>query len=167
MLPAGIGCYALARYLTAPLVRLREAARNLAAGDLNARVGLSTGGRKDEITDLGHEFDRMAGQIESLIQGQQRLLGDISHELRSPLTRLNLALGVACQRTGEQATKSLDRIEHEAERLNELIGQLLTLTELESGQRPIKQEQIPLADLIHNIAPVGVDPSPRSWSRRT
>jgi two-component system sensor histidine kinase CpxA len=152
LLSAGLGCYLLARYLTAPIVRLREATRKLATGDLTARVGESFGKRRDEVTDLGSDFDRMAEQIESLLNLQRRLLGDISHELRSPLTRLNLALGVARRRAGESAAKAHDRIEREAERLNELIGQLLTLTELESGEQPFKREPIDLAELIHAIA---------------
>jgi two-component system sensor histidine kinase CpxA len=152
LLSAGLGCYLLARYLTAPIVQLREATRKLATGDLTARVGESFGRRRDEVTELAADFDRMAEQIESLLNLQRRLLGDISHELRSPLTRLNLALGVARRRAGEAAARAHDRIEREAERLNELIGQLLTLTELESGGQPIKHEPVKLAELIHNIA---------------
>ncbi|MGH9844399.1 MAG: ATP-binding protein [Blastocatellia bacterium] len=152
LLSAGLGCYLLARYLTAPIVQLREATRKLATGDLTARVGESIGKRRDEVTELGADFDRMAEQIESLLNLQRRLLGDISHELRSPLTRLNLALGVARHRAGEPAARAHDRIEREAERLNELIGQLLTLTELESGEQPVKREPIHLAELIRAIA---------------
>ncbi|MDQ3815910.1 MAG: HAMP domain-containing protein, partial [Armatimonadota bacterium] len=88
-------CYGLARYLTAPVVKLRAATRQLAAGDLTARVGPAMGQRRDELADLGRDFDLMAERIESLMLSQRRLLGDISHELRSPLTRLNLALGIA------------------------------------------------------------------------
>ncbi len=152
LLSAGLGCYLLARYLTAPIAQLREATRKLATGDLSARVGQSSGARRDEIRDLGSDFDRMAEQIESLLNLQRRLLGDISHELRSPLTRLNLALGVARRRAGESAAKAHDRIEREAERLNELIGQLLTLTELESGEQRIKREPVNLVELIQGIA---------------
>lgn len=152
LLSAGLGCYLLARYLTAPLMQLRAATQRFATGDLRARVGTTLGKRRDETTELAHEFDRMAARIESLIQGQQRLLGDISHELRSPLTRLNLALGVARREAGERATKAHDRIEREAERLNELIGQLLRLTELESGEQAIHREPIQLAALLTEIA---------------
>jgi two-component system sensor histidine kinase CpxA len=152
LLSAGLGCYLLARYLTAPIERLREATRKLATGDLSARVGPAIGARRDEITELGSDFDRMAEQIESLLSLQRRLLGDISHELRSPLTRLNLALGVARRHAGEPVTKALDRIEREAERLNELIGQLLTLTELESGEQRIKRRPVNLVELIQSVA---------------
>ncbi len=151
LLSAGLGCYLLARYLTAPLVQLRAATQQLATGDLSARVGAALGKRRDETTELGREFDRMAERIESLINGQRRLLGDISHELRSPLTRLNLALGVARRQAGDVAVKAHDRIEREAERLNELIGQLLLLTELESGEQFIKREPIQLAEMLENL----------------
>lgn len=152
LLSAGLGCYLLARYLTTPLVQLRTATQQFATGDLSARVGSSLSQRRDEATELGRDFDRMAERIESLINGQRRLLGDISHELRSPLTRLNLALGVARRQTGDLALKAHDRIEREAERLNELIGQLLRLTELESGEQFIKREPIHLAPMLNELA---------------
>lgn len=148
----GVGCYALARYLTAPVVKLREATRKFASGDLSARVLNVKDARGDEIAQLSYDFNQMAERIESLINGQQRLLGDISHELRSPLARLNLALGVARRRAGEIAASAHDRIEREAERLNELIEQLLRLTELESGESLVKAEPINLAELIAAIA---------------
>ncbi len=152
ILLAGVGCYVLARYLTAPIVKLREATRKFASGDLSARVGNAKDAHGDEIVQLSHDFDQMAERIESLINGQHRLLGDISHELRSPLARLNLALGVARRRAGDVAATAHDRIEREAERLNELIEQLLRLTELESGESRVKSEPINLAELIAEIA---------------
>jgi len=152
LLTTGLACYALARHLTAPIAQLREANRRLAEGDLSVRVADTITTKRGEVKELGLEFDRMAAQIEALITGQQRLLGDISHELRSPLTRLYLALGVARRQAGEAAAKSHDRIEQEAERLNELIGQLLTLTELESGGQQIRFETFNLAETINNIA---------------
>jgi two-component system sensor histidine kinase CpxA len=95
LLSAGLGCYLLARHLAAPIVQLRAATRKLAGGDLSTRVASSIGNRRDELAELGGDFDRMAERMQFLMNGQKRLLGDISHELRSPLTRLNLALGVA------------------------------------------------------------------------
>lgn len=151
LLSAGLGCYLLARYLTSPLVQLRTATRQLATGDLSARIGETLSNRRDETTELGREFDRMAERIESLINGQRRLLGDISHELRSPLTRLNMALGVARRQAGDVAIKAHDRIEREAERLNELIGQLLLLTELESGDQSIKRDSIQMPVLLEYL----------------
>jgi signal transduction histidine kinase len=145
----GLVCFWLARHLTKPVVQLRAAAHKLAEGDLSARVGDSR--RRDELADLGRDFDRMAERIEMLLQSQQRLLGDISHELRSPLARLNLALGVARRRAGPEAAAAHDRIAREAERLNELIGQLLRLTQLETGVDETPTEAIELAQLIEEI----------------
>jgi len=101
---------------------------------------------------LGRDFDLMAGRIEELMTAQQHLLRDISHELRSPLARLNVALELARQRFGEEAKSALNRIGQEAERLNDLIGQLLTLTQLETGGDRIARELVSLTHLIQAIA---------------
>ena len=95
-------CYLLAGYLTSPILRLRKATQKLATGDLSARAG-ETGLFKDELSHLVRDFDTMAEQIEKLVSAQSRLLKDISHELRSPLARLNVALELARQRTGQEA----------------------------------------------------------------
>lgn len=127
---AGLICYLLARSLTAPIRQLRTATQNFAAGDLAARVNTSTGG-SSEINQLGDDFNAMAEQIEDLVVSQQRLQRDISHELRSPLARLNIALELARQRCEGNATTELNRIELESERLNEMIGQLLNLNQID------------------------------------
>lgn len=148
----GIICYGLAWHLTAPIRRLRRATRQLAAGNLSARVGAGPGRRRDEIADLGRDFDRMAERIEALVNAQQRLVRDISHELRSPLARLNVALELARRDCSIKAGGPLDRIEREAERLNELIAQLLTLTLLESGIERIEKSRVDLSLLVREIA---------------
>ncbi len=155
ILTAGVVCYALARYLVAPVVALRAGVRRVASGDLSARVGEAEGGRRDELADLGQDFDLMAERIESLVLAQRRLLGDISHELRSPLARLSVALGLARQRAGEGAPElhaALDRIEREAERLNAMIGELLTLTRLESDASEVRMEEVDLRELVRAVA---------------
>ena len=119
-----------------PVVRLRAATRQLAAGDLTARAGAPSIRRRDEVAGLMRDFDTMASRIETLVNAQSRLLNDISHELRSPLARLNVALGLARQRSGPESASMLERIELEAGRLNELIGRLLTLARLEDGEQP-------------------------------
>jgi signal transduction histidine kinase len=151
-LVAGVVCYFLARSLTAPILQLQKAARQFAAGALTTRVGPLLGGRKDEIADLGRDFDMMAERIGTLLNGQQRLLRDISHELRSPLARLNVALELARQRSGPEAAHALDRIEREAERLNQLIGELVTLTLLESGAEKIEKVRVDLSRLLQDVA---------------
>jgi signal transduction histidine kinase len=148
----GLVCLGLAWHLTAPIRRLRTATQRLAAGDLTARVGSEQIRGRDEIAALGRDFDLMAERIEELLTTQQHLLRDISHELRSPLARLNVALELARQRSGAEAGGALDRIEREAERLNDLIGQLLTLTRLENGGERIARGPVSLKSLIEAIA---------------
>jgi len=145
-------CYWLAWYLTAPARKLRAATRQFASGDLRTRVGSALGRRRDELADLGQDFDLMAEKIESLVNARSRLLRDISHELRSPLARLNVALELARQRSGEEAADALDRIEREAERLNTLIGQLRTLTLLESGSDNFEKAPLNLSALVKSIS---------------
>jgi two-component system sensor histidine kinase CpxA len=152
MLTAGVLCLGLARYLTAPVARLSEATHRFAAGDLSARVGASAGGRRDELTELGHDFDLMAERIEGLLTTQRQLLNDVSHELRSPLARLNVALALARQRAGEDAAAPLDRIEREADQLNTLIGRVLALARLESGAVKPDFAPVDLARLVNDIA---------------
>lgn len=154
VLVGGGVCYALARYLTNPLRRLRTATRKLADGDLAARVGAAVARRRDEIGGLGRDFDFMAERLEALLAAQQRLLRDISHELRSPLARLNVALDIARRHAGAnvQTGDALDRIERESGRLNELIGQLLLLARLESGAPDGQKIAVDLAQMLQEIA---------------
>ncbi len=150
---SGLVCYLLSWYMTKPIVRLRAAARRLATGDLSARTGAPAASRRrDEVSGLMRDFDTMAERLETLMKAQSRLLNDISHELRSPLARLNVALGLARQRSGSESTDMLERIELEASRLNELIGRILTLARLEDGEQKVPQTPVPLDELIQNVA---------------
>ncbi len=148
----GIFCYWLARYLTTPFFKLRTTTNQLAEGDLSARVTTNLAKRRDEVGQLGRDFNVMAERLESMVKAQQRLLGDISHELRSPLARLGVALGLARQRSGPEANGALDRIEREAENLNEMISQLLTLTRLESGTDGRRRSEVDLAELVREVS---------------
>jgi len=148
----GIFCYWLARYLTTPLLKLRTTTNELAEGNLGARVATNLVKRRDEVGQLGRDFNLMAQRLESMVKAQQRLLGDISHELRSPLARLGVALGLARQRSGAEANGALDRIERESDNLNEMISQLLTLTRLESGTDGRKRTEVDLAALVREVA---------------
>jgi two-component system, OmpR family, sensor histidine kinase CpxA len=152
VITSGLVCYFLAWYLTKPIVRLRAATRQLAAGDLTARSGAPASKRRDEVAGLVRDFDAMAERLEMLVKAQSRLLNDISHELRSPLARLNVALGLARQRAGVESTDMLDRIELEASRLNELIGRILTLARLEDGEQRVPQTPVPLGELVAGVA---------------
>ena len=122
----------LAWYIAKPIRHLRQAFDAAAKGDLEVRVSPSMGGRRDELADLGHDFDRMTEHLQVLMAGQKRLLHDVSHEMRSPLARLQAAIGLARQQPARMAD-SLQRIEREGERMNLLVGELLTLSRLEAG----------------------------------
>ncbi|MGA8493131.1 MAG: ATP-binding protein [Terriglobales bacterium] len=152
ILSSGLVCYILARYLTSPIVRLRAATQKLASGDLTARAGLPGSRRHDEMAELMRDFDRMAERLEKLVNAQSRLLSDISHELRSPLARLNVALELARQRSGTDARSALDRIDRETNRLNQLIQRLLTIARLEAGDESIEKRPVHLEQIIHEIA---------------
>jgi two-component system sensor histidine kinase CpxA len=148
---SGLISYFLALYLTSPLKKLQSTVKAFAEGNLSVRVGPELGSRRDELTDLGLEFDHMAEQIAALIESQKRLLGDISHELRSPLARLTVALELARKNSNGRALAALDRIEQESERVNRLVGQLLTLTRLESGAERVPPEMVVLEDLVQQV----------------
>jgi two-component system, OmpR family, sensor histidine kinase CpxA len=148
---AGIIAYFVALYLTSPVKKLRSTVQAFAQGNLDVRVGPQLGSRRDEVADLGRDFDHMAERISILIESQKRLLGDISHELRSPLARLTVALELVRKNSPPSATGPLNRIEQEAERLNELVGQLLAITRLESGAERVPAETVILEDLVHQV----------------
>jgi two-component system sensor histidine kinase CpxA len=141
----------ITRHITSPIFQLRQVANQLAKGNLTARVGPSSLQRNDELADLSKDFDYMATQIETLMASQQRLLADISHELRSPLARLSVALGLARRSSTPESASALDRIEREAQRLNELIGGLLQLARMETGDT-IAREDFSLDALVKEVA---------------
>jgi signal transduction histidine kinase len=148
----GIFCYFLSSYLTKPLYKLGEAAANIAEGRLDTRVDPSLSKRRDEIADLARNFDRMAERIEALVTGQRRLLGDVSHELRSPLSRLIVALSLVKQGPPEEAAENLERIGLEARRLDALIGQLLALSRIDSGVDRGSPSPFDLTSLVQEVA---------------
>ncbi len=154
LLTAGVGvlCYWLARTLTAPVTALRVAVGRLAAGDLSARAGPRLSRRRDEIGELARDFDAMAARVEALVGARERLVRDVSHELRSPLARLQVALELARGEEGAAARPHLDRIAIEATRLESLVEQLLTLSRLESGEAKGPLELVDLVELVEEVA---------------
>ncbi len=145
-------CYLLALYLTSPVRKLREATQKLADGMLSTRVAGQVGKRRDELSDLARDFDVMAERIETLVVSQQRLNSDISHELRSPLARLNVALEIAKQRSTPESAPLLDRIEIESHRLNEMISRLLILAKLETNSELVEPVRLDLAEIVRDVA---------------
>ncbi len=154
LLGAGL-CFLLAQHITKPITRLRAATRDIAAGKLDTSVDRSVRRRHDEIGTLGRDFDRMAEQIDALVSAQRELLGDVSHELRSPLARMIVALGLLKNASPEEAGEYVNRINTEAERLDKMIGQLLTLTRIGSGSELAQRETFDFTNLVQEVAADG------------
>ncbi len=158
LLPIAVGggvsllfAWLLASYVARPIRGLRAAFDSEARGDLGTRIGSTMGGRNDELADLGNDFDRMAERLQHLVNGQRRLLHDVSHELRSPLARLHAATGLL-QQQPERAAEFIERIQRDTTRIDRLVGELLTLARLDSGIENFNREEFNLHDLIDEIA---------------
>lgn len=151
----------LAWYVAAPLARIRASTRRFAEGDLDARVGHLRFGRSREMDALAIEFDRMAGRIKALIENNRRLVRDVSHELRSPLARLRVALELARGQQGAAVEKSMDRIERESDRLEAMLAQAIELSRLETRIER-NRERFRLDELVEDvIANADYEGSPR------
>lgn len=140
----------LAWYFAKPIRSLRTAFESVASGQLQTRIGASMGNRNDELADLGNDFDRMADRLESLLEAQRHLLHDVSHELRSPLARLQAAADLLRQQP-ERATEFIERIERDTGRMDKLLGELLTLARLDSGITGNVEETLDLRDMLAEI----------------
>ena len=153
----GLTTFVLVLLFTRPLVRMRKAARALAGGNLSARVEQSPAAAlqstSDEFQGLVHDFNHMAERLESLVGAQKLLLRDVSHELRSPLSRLSVALELAREDAAPELSEHLARIEREAEKLNQLIGQLLTLSSMEARENTSTFQPVSLNHLCEQILP--------------
>ena len=150
-------CFLLARYLVAPVDRLRHAMRRMAAGDLDVRVSQSMRGRQDDLGLLAKDLDSMAERVRNLLESKQQLLRDVSHELRSPLARLQLALSLA-RRQDNPVERHLARIECEADRLEQLIARTLKLARLERPAGGVERTTVDISELLQNIAhDVGIE----------
>jgi two-component system OmpR family sensor kinase len=140
----------LAGYVAKPIRSLREAFVAAASGDLDRRIAPHLGARHDELADLGRDFDRMAARLKASMQGQRRLLHDVSHELRSPLARLQAAAGLIRQNP-DQPEAMISRIEEEIARIDRLVDELLTLSRLEAGELIYVEEEVDMRDLVRDI----------------
>ncbi len=146
MVIVGLVSLALASALTKRIRRLRTAAQVIAEGDLSARVSVKG---RDEVSALAHDFNLMAERIEEMLQSQRQLIRDVSHELRSPLARLRIALELA--QRAEQPASALMRIEKEADELEHLVSDLLSLSRIESGQTQLERRTVPLCGLLQGV----------------
>ena len=140
-------CYWLAYHFASPVRQMQRAVERFGHGDLAARVNST---RRDELGDLAQSFDRMADRIQTLLTAERRLLADISHELRSPLARLGVAVELA--RSGEDRETALNRIQKESDRLNELVGQLLEVTRAEGDPAALRAQPVRLDQVLAAVA---------------
>lgn len=150
LLAATFVCFLLARFLSAPIQHLRAATRSIASGNLSVNVKGSVGKRRDELAMLAVDFDAMAARLRTLLEGRQQLLRDVSHELRSPLARLQIALGLA-RRPGANLGQELDRIDEEAQRLDEMIGEILSLARLDDPTPQVATEPVLIDELLEEV----------------
>lgn len=144
-------CLLIAHYLTKPIERLRDATHELARGNLDIRAGENLGNRQDEIADLVRDFDSMAGELRNQIQSERNLLSGVSHELRSPIARMRLALTIARHAQEPERNEMLDRLEQDAVQLDSMLERILTVARLESGQLQPKFELISLNEVIDDV----------------
>jgi two-component system sensor histidine kinase CpxA len=148
LLSAGLLCLLIARHITKPIRTLQAVATRIADGDLSVRATPAIAPRSDELGDLAHDFDRMAERVQSLLRKQQELLGDISHELRSPLARLGVSLELA-QRGDKEA---LERMQSDLDRLDAMIEQILTLTRLQVREGEKLKTPVNLRAILESVA---------------
>lgn len=148
LLVSGIVSYFLATTISRPVRKLRDATVALAGGDLDVRVAESVGKRRDELGMLGRDFDSMAENLQQASARQTELSRNISHELRSPLARMRVAVELARQKNANMP--ELERLDNETERLDDLIGQILSYTKLDASP-DTDPEPTDLADLIHEV----------------
>lgn len=145
-------CWLLAKALSKPLIAIRKASDELGKGNLSRRlIGFES--RSDEFGAVAKSFNQMASQLEGNITAHQRLLGDVSHELRSPLARLQLAIGLVEKNIGNptEQQRHLTRCENEVDRLDDMIADVLTLSRLEHSTTAITCEKIQITNLISQI----------------
>ncbi|MDR1378807.1 MAG: HAMP domain-containing protein [Synergistaceae bacterium] len=141
--------FMLVRNFMTPLAELQRTTLQLANGDLSARVGQSVVGRGDEIADLGRRFNNMGERVENLISSQKRLLSDISHEIRSPLQRMEVASALLRDKSCTEPRKYIDRIELEIRRIDKMVEELLTLTR--TDEMNLRSEIVELDEVINSI----------------
>lgn len=146
-----ISAAALARYLIRPVVHLRDGLSALAHGRFEVRIGDKMAGRRNEVTALAHDFDTTASRLQEFQDAQQRLFHDVSHELRSPLSRLQAAVGILRQNPAKLGAM-LERMDREVERLDVLVGEVLTLARLTiRSSPPLRTQSLDLVELLNEI----------------
>jgi two-component system, OmpR family, sensor histidine kinase CpxA len=144
-------CFGLAYHIASPIHSIQSTARRVADGDLKARVPSSVSQRFDELAALAKDFDSMVSRLDSLIHNQRNLLNSVSHELRSPLARINLSLALLRNRSSGGSDDLFQRLDRDVVRIDLLMGQLLTLSRLESGFLSSEKEDVDFAQLVEEV----------------
>lgn len=151
VLVCAILCFVMARYLAKPIIELQEASRKFAKGDFSQKITKETMNRYDEIGDLASDFNNMAERIESGINNQKRLFNDISHELRSPLARMQVGLELLQMKVKDSEKPLVERLEKDVNRMNALIGELLQFSKLENKEIGTAKEEISLEKSLEAV----------------
>jgi two-component system sensor histidine kinase CpxA len=144
-------CLGLAYHIASPIYSIQSTARRVAQGDLKARVPSSVSRRFDELAALAKDFDSMVSRLDSLIQTQKKLLNSVSHELRSPLARINISLALLRNRFPADSDDLFQRLDRDVVRIDLLMGQLLTLSRLEARLSPSEREDVDFAQLVEEV----------------
>jgi two-component system sensor histidine kinase CpxA len=148
-------CLWLTHHIVAPIQGIQSAARRVAAGDLSVRAPAEISGRHDELAALAANFDVMVERMGAFVTSQKDLLSTVSHELRSPLARLIMSLALLRKQSPPESEELLKRMEHDVERVDTLIGQLLTLSRLETGLSPDGRDNVDLSQLVQEVVADG------------
>lgn len=144
-------CFAIARYLAKPIIELKTASRKFAKGDFSVKISEWSKGRRDELGDLAIDFNDMAEKIESGINSQRRLFNDISHELRSPLARMQVSIELLQMKLGGSEKSLIGRLEKDINRMNALIGELLQFSKLENKEIGCCAEEVELGKALEEV----------------
>ena len=144
-------CFFLSRHLVHPVLEIQSVEQSFADGNLSARIGEKHAQRIDELGYLASSFNEMADKIETMVLSQRRLQSDISHELRSPLARMQVAIEILRNKFSGEKNKTLDRIALEASRMNELIGKILELSKVDKALANIDKRELNITEILKSI----------------
>jgi two-component system, OmpR family, sensor histidine kinase CpxA len=148
-------CFWLAYHIASPIHSIQSTARKVAQGDLKARVPASVSKRHDELAALAVDFDSMVDRLEALISMQKGLLSSVSHEVRSPLARINLSLAILKKRLPTSTDDVLLRLESDVSRIDLLMGQLLMLSRLEAGLSSAERHEVDFGQIVEEVTADG------------
>lgn len=142
--------YILANNITTPIRILDRGMNRLASGDLQTRISQQMDDRGDELSSLAVQFDQMAAQLQKLVEKERHLLHHVSHEMRSPLARMQAIVGLI-QAQPQKQDQYLQRLESELVRMDTLVGELLTLSRLETANIPMEKEPLALVPFLTQL----------------